>query len=1066
MWIVKLALSRPYTIVVMSILMGIFGLFSASRMPTDIFPNINIPVVVCAWSYTGMPSWDIESRIIKLHELVIPSVVNNMARIESNSYGGFGIIKVFLQPEADVAMAVAQVQATAVFIMKQMPVGTVPPLILQYSATDVPVIQLVMSSETIPTDGLNDLLLNYVRPKLATVRGAQLPYPYGGEMVQMMVDLDLAACQAKGVSPEEVNQVIARQNLIIPSGTIKMGDIEYIAQFNNTPVHIEEINNYPVKAVGNAVVYVRDVAYVHYGHAVQTNAVNQLGHPATLMQVRKTEGNSTLTVVDGVKGNMSYLTQVVGQEARPNKVDMKLLFDQSIFVKGALFGVASEGTIAAGLTALMILLFLGNWRSTLIIMTSIPLSIMCSVIGLHVFGYTLNTMTLGGMALAVGILVDDATVEVENVERQLGLGKRPVDKAILDGAMDIAVPAMVSTFCICIVFVPIFLLQGVAKYLFSPLSLAVILALLASYWLSRTLVPTMFKFLMTPKVTREDRERAAGRDPEAVGSWNPFWNIHVGFSHAFERMREHYRGYLDFALRHRWLAIGLFFAFMGVSWPLFGKIGMDFFPTVDAGQIRMNVRCPPGTRIEHTQEIFGQVEREIRKIIPSNEIDVMLDNIGLPVSSINMAMSDSAICGAMDGEISISLTENHRPTSEYMALMRDVLPKKFPRLQFFFQPADVVNQVLNFGLQAPIDIRISGPLWNDNYRVAKEALRRLRGIKGLVDTRIFQVVESPEIFVDVDRTKAQELKFTQKDVAYSALVSLGSSGVVTPQFWVNTITRLNYLLASQTPQYWMDTMNELWTTPINNELGQQQLLMNISEVRRDSAQMMMSHLDTLPALDIQANVQGRDMAGVSRDIDAALAELKHHLPVGVKVFVAGQVDSMKTSFRGLALGLVFSVILVYLLLVVNFQSWLDPLIILMAVPVSLCGTIWMLFVTQTHISVPALMGSIMCIGLTTANSILVITFCNQQRALGHDSVSAALTAGHTRIRPVIMTALAMILGMLPMSLGLGDGGEQNAPLGRAVIGGLLVAPFAVLFFVPLVYSILRKKPPKKKLETY
>jgi multidrug efflux pump subunit AcrB len=942
-----------------------------------------------------------------------------------------------------------------------MPPNITPPLILRYGATDVPIIQISMASNSRSDTSLNDLGQNIIRPDLAVVRGASVPYPYGGKPRVIMADLDEQALQARGLTPSDVTQALQRQNVILPSGDVKIGSKDYTVAMNNSPNIIAAINGFPVKQIDGKTVFVRDVAHVHDGYQVQTNSVAVNGVPGALMLVRKTGGVSTLAVIDGIKDILPDIRRLI-----PDDVTLTPIFDQSIFVKAALNSVMVGGLLAAGLTALMILLFLGNWRLTLIILASIPLSIVTAILVLYVSGQTLNTMTLGGFALAVGILVDNATVVIENIERHVGLGER-IEDAILKGAAEVGIPTFLSTLSICVVFVPVFLLTGVAKYLFSPLSLSVIIALAASLVLSFTLVPVLFRSLIKAPAHPHGAGHAGA--PAARASMNPFSWIHRKFEHGFEAFREVHRNTLAWSVDRPLATSGFFVLLIIVSCFLFPRLGMDFFPQIDAGQMRLHVRAPPGTRLESTQKYFAQVEAAVRQIVGADQIEVVLDNIGLPYSGINIALSDTATVGPMDGEILISLKEKHSPTPQHMADLRRELPARFPELQFFFQPADIVNQVLNFGQPAPIDIRVSGPNSEASYAAASKLVADLKHVPGVVDVHIFQVPDAPALKVDVDRTMAREVGLGQRSVANNLLIALNNSAQVSPNFWVNPRNSVSYPLVVQTPTYRIDSAQGLWTTPITpsatgesgageKRLPQEQVLMNVAKFGREKVPMIVSQLNIRPVFDVQADVQGRDLNSAAAAIDKVIEADRPDPSKSISVTLSGQVETMRESYTGLFTGIALAVVLVFLLLVINFQSWIDPLVVLFAVPFALGGVMWMLFVTQTHISVPALMGTLMCIGLTTANSILVVTFANQRMAMGLDPRTAAIEAGYTRLRPVLMTAGAMVLGMIPMALGVGEGGEQNAPLARAVIGGLLFATVATLIFVPTMYRLLRRAP--------
>jgi multidrug efflux pump subunit AcrB len=1053
MSLVRFSLRRPYTVAALVILVCLLGVMAALRMPTDIFPEINIPVISVVWTYGGMSAREIQDRILVKHERQMASLVDDISHMEANSYTGVGVIKVYLHEGADVSRAVSQLTSSAQTVLKSMPRNITPPLILRYGATDVPIIQLSLSSERLPDQRMTDFGQQVLRPALANVHGASVPYPYGGMTRVMMVDLDPQSLQARGMTPLDVVNALQVQNIVSPSGSVKLGTQDYALEMNNSPDVIEAMNEYPVKQIRGKTVLLQDVAYVHDGHVVQTNSVAENGRPGTLMTIRKTGGVSTLGVINGVKEMLPDIRNLL-----PAGMHVKAIFDQSLFVRAALQSVLMGGLMAAGLTAIMILLFLGNWRLTLIILASIPLSIITAILIMSCAGQTLNTMTLGGFALAVGILVDNATVVIENIERNLGLGKELIP-AIEEGSAEILTPTLVATFAICIVFVPVFLLEGTAKYLFSPMSLSVILALLASFVLSFTLVPVLFKYLMRSYLLAHGN-RPGAHDLQRRERYNPVMAVHQGFNSLFNRFRNAYRNYVSWAVHHPGLTAGFFVALIIFSCAVFPRLGMDFFPAVDAGQMRLHVRAPAGTKLEQTKADFAAVEREIRHIVGENEVDVMLDNIGLPYSGINIALSDTATVGPMDGEVLISLKEHHRPTAGHIAALRRELPKKFPSMRFFFQPADIVNQVLNFGQPSPIDVRIDGPKYQLDYDTARKVLTDLRKVPGVVDAHIFQVPDAPTLRIQVDRTLASNMGMSQRDVADNVLVTASSSAMVSPNFWVNPNNNVTYPLLVQTPTYRIDHIQDLVAVPIaGKDLGSKQLLMNVVDLSRGTGPMVLSQHNIRPAFDVQADVQGRDLGAVASDIAKIVKGDQPDEKTGIHINVEGQVQTMRESFNGLFMGIGLAVILVFLLMVINFQSWLDPLIVLMAVPCALGGVIWMLFITNTHISVPALMGSLMCIGLTTANSILVVTFANQRMDAGDDALTAAIAAGYTRLRPVLMTAGAMVLGMIPMALGIGEGGEQNAPLGRAVIGGLLFATFATLIFVPAMYRLLRGRTP-------
>jgi multidrug efflux pump subunit AcrB len=1051
MSVVEMALKRPYTVVAMLILITLTGIGAALRMPIDIFPEIDIPVVAVVWTYNGMSAQDIQNRILTLHQRQIASLVDDIERIEAVSYQGVGVEKIYLHEGADVTRAVSQLASSALVVLKYMPPNITPPLVLRYGATDVPIIQLSLSSKSLPDTKLNDLGQNIIRPALAVVHGAEVPYPYGGKPRVIMADLDPQALQARGLSPTDVSSALQHQNVILPAGDIKIGDKDYSLAMNNSPDVIENINAFPIKSIDGRTVFMRDVAHVHDGFQVQTNSVSVNGTPGALMVIRKTGGVSTLAVIDGVRAALTDIEKVL-----PKGVTIKPLFDQSVFVKAALNSVLLSACMAAGLTALVIILFLGNVRLSLIILAAIPLSIVTAVLFIKLVGQTLNTMTLGGFALAIGILVDNGTVVIENIERHVAMSE-PLHQSIVMGANEVAVPTFLSTLCICIVFVPVFLLQGTAKYLFSPLSLSVVGALLASLALSFTMVPVLFNHLMRKSVQAYEAEpvhRASGTHRR---SNNPFARVQAAFERKFEDFRERYRNALAWSLSQPKMTVTAFAALIAVSALLFPLLGRDFFPRVDAGQMRLHVRAPPGTRLEKTQEYFAEVEAQIRHTIGSDQIDVMLDNIGLPYSGINIASSDSATVGPMDGEILISLAKRHAPTAKLIANLRRTLPARFAQLQFFFQPADIVDQVLNFGQPAPVDVRISGPDREAAFKLASEIAHAMTRVPGVVDSHVFQVPDAPALTVDLDRALATEEGVTQQEAANNVLVATNSSAQTAPNFWVDPRNSVSYPLVVQMPTYSFASSQDLQTMPVTSGggSGQNQLLMNLASFGREAVPMVTSQLNIRPVFDVHADVQGRDLNSAARDIDDVLAAHRPDSSKALKVTLSGQVDTMRESYAGLFTGIALAVILVYLFLVMNFQSWIDPLIVLMAVPFALGGVLWMLFLSQTPMSVPALMGTLMCIGLTTANSILVVSFANQRMDVGDDPLLAAATAGHTRLRPVLMTAGAMILGMVPMALGLGEGGEQNAPLGRAVIGGLLFATFATLIFVPTMYRLLR-----------
>ncbi|HEV2689827.1 MAG TPA: efflux RND transporter permease subunit [Bryobacteraceae bacterium] len=1060
MWIVRLALRRPYTFVVMSMMIALLGGLAIVRMPTDIFPEINIPIVNIIWTYTGISAEDMAKRIVTVSERGLTTTVNDIEHMESQSVNGTSLMRLYFHPDARIEMALAQISASTQSVLRVLPPGLFPPFLLRFNASSVPILQLSVSSPSMTEQEIYDYGYNFIRTQMATVQGASVPLPYGGKPRQIMVDLDPKALYANQLSATDVANAINAQNLLLPAGTARIGDREYNVRLNSSPELVEALNEMPIKQEHGATVYVRDVAQVRDGYAVQNNIVRQDGRRSTLITVLKSGGASTLDIVRKVKEVLPRIMSTL-----PPDLNVKFLFDQSLFVRAAIDSVVREAVMAALLTGLVILLFLGSWRSTLIVCISIPLSILTALVVLYLCNQTINVMTLGGMALAVGILVDDATVAIENIHRNFAQGKTLV-RGIIDGAQQIAVPAFVSTLCICIVFVPVVFLKGAAKFLFTPLAAAVVLAMMASYVLSRTLVPTMVRFLLGKEVTQyraEAGELLGHEEQQATAANAAGHRGHRGhrFNRLFGRFRESYRNLLEVTLRHRWLAFIIFLLFCGVSVALYPYIGHDFFPRVDAGQFRLHVRGPAGMRVEETEQLFGRVEETIRREIPAGELTGILDNIGLPFGSINLAFTDSSTISSSDGEILVSLKEGqHGPTWEYVRDLRKKLRNEYPQATFFFQPSDIVSQILNFGLPAPIDVQVVGRNEEENYRLARRIEGRIARIPGAADVHLHQVANAPTININVDRTRASQMGLTQRDVANSMLISLSSTSQVAPNYWLNPVNGVNYLVAVQTPPYRVDSTDKLGSTPINFNGGAPQLLSNLAGFGRGQEMAVVNHYNVQPVLDIYANVENRDLGSFASDVDRVLGDFKKELPRGTFLETRGQVETMNSSFLGLGLGMIFAVVLVYLIMVVNFQSWLDPFIILTALPGALCGILWMLFLTQTTFSVPALMGAIMSIGVATANSILLVTFANDERALGMSPTEAALEAGYTRLRPVIMTALAMIIGMLPMAIGFGEGGEQNAPLGRAVIGGLVVATFATLFFVPVVYSVLRRHQPK------
>ncbi len=1046
MWIVRLALRRPYTFVVVAILIVIMGGLAIVRTPTDIFPNINIPVVSIIWNYNGLVPEDMSDRIVSVTERALTTTVDNIEHIESQSLYGIAVVKVFLQPNANIERGIAQITAVSQTQLRQLPAGTTPPLILAYSASSVPVLQLALSGQDLSEQALNDYALNFVRTQLITVPGASVPYPYGGKQRQVQVDLNTAALQAKGLSALDVVNAISVQNLILPTGTAKIGPREYDVSIPNAaPQTIADLNRIPVKTIGGTTIYIRDVAWVRDGFPPQTNIVRVNGQRSVLLTIQKAGEASTLNVIAGIKSLLPQIATTV-----PPQLKMSPLADQSIFVRGAISGVVRETLIAACLTAFMILTFLGSWRSTLIIATSIPLAILTSIILFSALGETINIMTLGGLALAVGILVDDATVEVENINRNRAAEPdKDMDEVVLDSASQIATPAFVSTLSICIVFAPMFLLTGVARYLFVPLAESVVFAMLASYFLSRTIVPTMAKYLLRNEAQREG---------ETATSRNPLVRLQKRFEQSFENFRHRYRRLLETCLHHRGAFLLAFFAAsLGSLAILIPWLGRDFFPSVDSGTFKLHLRGPTSMRIEDTAFLCDVVEQSIRQQIPTGEIQSIIDNIGLPYSGINLSYSNSAPVGTSDADILVTLSANHHPTDDYMRQLRQTLPKQFPGATFYFLPADMVGQILNFGLPAPIDVQIVGNDLEGNRDYADALLAKMKYVSGTVDLRIQQPFDEPYLRLRVERTKAEELGFTAHDIAQNLLVSLSGSFQTSPTFWVDPKNHVSYQIATQTPQYWTDTLPQLENIPVTgtDPNAPPSLMASLVSMQRGSGMAVVSHYNVAPVIDIFGAVAGRDLGGVATDINKILAGTRSQLPRGSQVVVRGQVQTMRSSYIGLLSGLGFSIVLVYLLIVVNFQSWLDPFIMISALPAALAGIAWFLFITHTTLSVPALMGAIMCMGVATANSILVVSFATEKMMEGNDSISAALEAGFTRFRPVLMTALAMIIGMVPMALGLGDGGEQNAPLGRAVIGGLLFATVSTLFFVPAFFSVLQ-----------
>ena len=1039
MWIVALALRRPYTFVVMAIVILILTPITILRTPTDIFPNIDIPVVSVIWFYTGMSPSDMADRIVANSERGITTTVNDIEHMESQSVNGLGIIKVFFRPGTTIQGAIAQITAICQTTVRGLPPGTTPPLIISYSASTTPIIQLGLSSKTLPEQQLFDLGQNFLRTYLATVQGAATPYPYGGKIRQIQVDLDLPKLQTYGLSPVDIVNAVNAQNIILPTGTVKLGPLEYNVEMNGTPQTIGELNDLPVKTVNGSTLYMRDVAHIRDGFAPQTNIVRQDGNRGALMSMYKNGNASTLQIVAGIKNIVAQAAQSL-----PPELKISSLFDQSLFVRASIYGVVREAGIAALLTAVMILVFLGDWRPTIVISISIPLSIFVSIIMLGALGETINIMTLGGLALAVGILVDDATVEIENIERNLAMGKE-MKQAILDGAQQIAVPAFVSTLSICIVFVPMFFLAGVAKFLFVPLAEAVSFAMLASYLLSRTLIPTLVMFIMR------------GHEHRAEAPKSFMGRFQRGFERKFEDFRRSYEQLLETTLEHRGVFVLCFLAFCVFSLGLFMLLGQDFFPQVDAGLLRLHMRARPGLRVEETARLADEVEAVLDEEIPKGELKTILDNVGLPNSGINQSYSSNGTIGSSDAEILIALDpDHHHPTASHIRHLRQVLPQRFPGVEFFFQPADIVTQILNFGLPAPIDVQIVGTDMASSYLIAQEIANKMRHIPGAADVHVQQLLSAPTLHMDIDRTRVTQVGLTTRDVAQSILVSLSGSFQTAPNFWLNPRNAVTYQVAVQAPQYRMTSMQDLMAIPVNSQQGPQ-LLSNLVQLFPAARPATVNHYNVQPVIDVYASTQDRDLGAVAADTRGVLKIFEDKLPRGTHIVVRGQVETMRSSFIGLGLGLAGAILLVYLLIVINFQSWLDPFIIIAALPGALAGICWFLLLTRTTLSVPSLTGAVMCMGVATANSILMISFAREQLDEGIPAVQAAVAAGYTRVRPVLMTALAMIIGMVPMALGLGEGGEQNAPLGRAVIGGLLFATVATLFFVPSVFAIFHSR---------
>ncbi|MBB2928033.1 efflux RND transporter permease subunit [Paraburkholderia silvatlantica] len=1055
--IVRLALNRPYTFIVLALLILIAGPLAALRTPTDIFPDIRIPVISVVWNYAGLQPDDMSGRIVTYYERTLGTTVNDVAHIESQSFRGYGIVKIFFQPSVDVRTATAQVTSISQTVLKQMPPGTTPPQILNYNASTVPVLQLALTSNTLNEQQLGDYATNFIRPQLLSVPGVAIPTPYGGKVREVQIDLDPQALQAKKLSAQDVANALAQQNQIIPAGTQKIGRFEYNVRLNNSPLTIDAINSLPIKTVDGAVIYMRDVAHVRDGYPPQGNIVRVDGHRAVLMSILKNGSASTLDIIAGVKAKLPLVEQSL-----PPSLKLVPLSDQSVFVKGAVSGVAREGIIAAALTSAMILLFLGSWRSTLIIAASIPLAVLAAIAALAACGETLNVMTLGGLALAVGILVDDATVTIENINWHLEQGK-DVRSAILDGAAQIVMPALVSLLCICIVFVPMLLLDGIARYLFVPMAESVIFAMVASFILSRTFVPMMARYLLKPHapqghVPRESADATAshGAPDHVVPSRNPLVRFQRGFERRFERVRAGYRSVLTLALTHRRPFIVGFLTIVMLSFALVPFLGRNFFPNIDSGEIEIHVRAPIGTRVEETAALFDHIEDTVREAIPADQLTSIIDNIGLPNSGINLTYNNSGTIGPQDGDIMISLSKDHAPTAQYVKALRTQLPRLFPGTTFSFLPADIVSQILNFGAPAPVDVQVNGPNMQANKQYANELLRLIAKIPGVADPRIQQASTYPQLTVAVDRSRADELGITEQDVTNSVVASLSGTSQVSPTYWLNPENGVSYPIVAQTPQYRMTTLSDLQNLPVTGKSGSSQILGGIATITRSIADAVVSHYNIEPLYDIFATTQGTDLGAVASQIQQVIKATAKDLPKGSTVTMRGQVQTMNSAFTGLLLGLAGAVALIYLLIVVNFHSWADAFVIVCALPAALAGIVWMLFTTHTPLSVPALTGAILCMGVATANAILVISFARERLAVTGDALHAALEAGFTRFRPVLMTALAMIIGMAPMALGLGDGGEQNAPLGRAVIGGLICATCATLLFVPVVFSLVHR----------
>ncbi|HZD49907.1 MAG TPA: efflux RND transporter permease subunit [Silvibacterium sp.] len=1060
MWIVRFALQRPYTFVIVAVLIAIFGAAAIVTTPTDILPDINIPIVSVIWTYTGMDADDMSKRIVGVCERALPTTVNNIQYIESQSYSGVGVIKIHFQPDVQIDLAIAQVTALSQSLLRLMPPGILPPYVLKYDASSVPIVQVSLGGKGLSQTELYDLGQNFIRGQLATIRGAAVPLPYGGEQRSIMVDVDPVQLVANHLTATDLSAALSSQNLVTPSGTEKIGDREYVVGTNSSPATIAEMNALPIRSFNGAVVQMRDVAWIHNGYQPQTSYVSENGQASALLTVIKNGAASTLTIVDQVKKDLPRI-----KAGLPSALTLTPIFDQSVLVRASIRDVVQEAVTAAFLTALMVLVFLGSWRSTLIVSVSIPLAVLFAIAVSSALGETINVMSLGGLALAVGMLVDDATVEIENTHRNLGLGeKKPLATAILNSAEQVAMPALISTMSICIVFVPVTLLSGSAKFIFTPLALSVVLALVASYGLSRTLVPTMMHFLL-PK----EAPLYQGQEEQSPLSRSFIWRFHRKFEHGFDRFAEKYGVGLEWALNHTVLTLVIFAVVALGSLALIPVIGQDFFPYVDSGQMEFHVRPPTGTRIETATQVFKRVNDEIRRVIPPAELQMIVNNIGLPPGGVNLAYSASDTTSNGDGDVLVLLAAKHRPTQQWMQVLRQDLAQKFPAETFFFEPADITNQTLNFGLPAPIDVQVRGKDAASTARIAESLQQQIKNVPGAVDVFMQQEVNAPKLNIHVDRLKAQELALTEKDVADNVLLSLSGSGQVAPNFWLDPKTGVEYPVIVQVPQYRLhdlDTLNQIAVTAPFPD-GSEQLLRNVSETERQVSPQTVSHYNAMPVMDVFANVAQRDLGGVASDVQKIIKRNSQHLPPGVEIVLSGQVLTMNMSFANLEMGIAAAVIFVYLLMAMNFQSWSTPFIILMALPAAFAGIVWILFLTQTTFNVPSLMGALMTIGVATANSILVVSFANDSRGDGKNAKQAALIAGTTRLRPVCMTALAMIIGMLPMALALGEGGEQNAPIGRAVIGGLLFATMGTLFMVPVIYSLLSKKAPvdwEKRIE--